>query len=504
MEQGWGDFRFSSNQIRWKKTGRQAMKQFWIRLLSATLLLAGCAPATVETPILPSASRTSTPVPATATPSPTQIPPTQTITSLPTIPTFTPTFEAATIVTAAPAQPASCPKENPAVIAKFATPYSNGSYDFFGADDVLTYLNSGGSLNPFITGPAGSPSDTLLGTIVDLTGDGVSEVVVRGLVRYDILGCKDGKYENLFKLATYDFSIDLEDILDLNKDGIPEIIFYSFSRYGYANIYIIEWDGIKFRSLIHAGTDEWTEVIIDSVPATEYHKSIDANNDGLKEIVAVYNVNELCGGLGNPCDGTPARKQSITLAWNGQNYVVLAEGSDPPQYRFQAIQDGDLQARYGYYAEALSFYQAAIFDDRLEWWSPERELYEIRTYWTQYDPTPTVYPTAIFDDTEYPRLAAYAYYRIMLLHIVQGHESDAGTVYKTLQQKFGSDPYGRPYAEMATAFWETYQSTYKMYTGCAAAIQYAVEHPEILAPLGSDYHGYQSHTYAPEDVCPLR
>jgi hypothetical protein len=34
---------------------------------------------------------------------------------------------------------------------------------------------------------------------------------------------------------------------------------------------------------------------------------------------------------------------------------------------------------------------------------------------------------------------------------------------------------------MATVFWEAYQSTQEMYDGCAAAIQYAVEHPQILS-----------------------
>jgi hypothetical protein len=44
-----------------------------------------------------------------------------------------------------------------------------------------------------------------------------------------------------------------------------------------------------------------------------------------------------------------------------------------------------------------------------------------------------------------------------------------------------------------------------MYDGCAAAIQYAAEHPdEMLTPLGSDYHGWQSHIYVPVDVCPFR
>ena len=61
-----------------------------------------------------------------------------------------------------------------------------------------------------------------------------------------------------------------------------------------------------------------------------------------------------------------------------------------------------------------------------------------------------------------------------------------------------------PYVEMESAFWEAYQSTKKMYYGCAAAIQFAVEHPEILVPLGSDYHGWQSHIYEPADVCPFR
>lgn len=484
------------------------MKQSLIRLLSVMIILAGCAPATAEVIILPSPTRASTPIPATRTPSPTHIPFTQTITPLPTIPTFTPTFDTSTIVTVMPAPSASCPNENSATVATFVTPNSDGYYDMFGPNEVLTYLNSGGALAPFVTDPARPVSDTLLGTIVDLTGDGVSEVVFVGIQHFEILGCKDGNYESLFELVTYDFSVELRDILDLNKDGIPELVFYSFSRYGYASVYIIGWDGNKFRSLINIGTDAYTGAAIDSVYASTYHRLTDTNRDGLKEMAIVYDVNEFCYGLAGLdfCDGTPARKETITLAWNGQNYTDLKPiAYTPPQYRFQAVQDGDQQARYGHYAEALSFYQAAIFDDRLEWWSPERKEYEVQVHRSQFDdPRPTAPPSPVPDNTEYPGLAAYAYYRIMLLHIVQGHESDAGTVYKTLQQKFGSDPYGRPYAKMATAFWEAYQSTQQMYAGCAAAIQYAAEHPEILAPLGSDYHGDQSHTYVPEDICPFR
>jgi hypothetical protein len=152
----------------------------------------------------------------------------------------------------------------------------------------------------------------------------------------------------------------------------------------------------------------------------------------------------------------------------------------------------------------LSFYQAAIFDDRLEWWSPEREVYEIHTHRAQFDATPTIFPTPQLNIAEYHQLAAYAYYRIMLLHFVQENEADAETAYMTPQERFGSDLYAQPYIEMATAFWEAYQPTQNMYDGCAAAIQYAAAHPEILIPLGSDYHGWQSRTYIPADVCPFR
>jgi hypothetical protein len=409
-------------------------------------------------------------------------------------------------VTVTPAPKAECPKEDPSVVAKFATPNSDGSYEIYRASDILDYLNSGGT--------AAQLRDSGLGEIVDLNGDGVNEVVYRGNIRsaYIILGCKDGKYQDFLDFAG-DSGAELGDVLDLNKNGIPEIILYDIVHYGYVDIFIFEWDGNKFRSLINMGKYSSTDdTVVDLVSATwisdTHYRLMDTNGDGLKEIVVVYDVHQQAKGVIGGFDialQRPLRDQTIILGWNGQNFVNIKQGTnDPPQYHFQAVQDGDEQVRYGNYAAALSFYQAAIFDDRLEWWSSERREYELLVLESQYEPTPTVYPTPIPDDTEYPRLAAYAYYRIMLLHIVQGHESDAGTVYKTLQQKFSNNQYGQPYVEMATMFWNAYQSAHNMYNGCAAAIQYAAEHPEILIPLRSDYHGGYSHTYVPADMCPFR
>ena len=493
------------------KTWESTLKQILIALLSGILILTACGQTPTEgIPTALISTETNTVQRATSTPLPTRTPreranePTRTPrppTPLPAIPTFTPTFYVSTIVTVTPAPPAVCPKENPDVVAKFATPNSDGSYEHYRASDILDYLNSGGT--------SAQLRDSGIAELMDLTNDGVNEVAYKGLLGFgiSILGCKDGKYQDFLDFGG-DFGVNLIKAPDLNKNGIPEMIFFNIIHYGYVDISIFEWDGNKFRSLIDMGSYRPPDPPIEWVSFNEGYQVIDTNADGLKEIVAVYNVHQQAKGVLGGYDiamQRPLRNQTIILGWNGHNFVNIKQGTNaPPQYRFQAVQDGDEQMRYGNYAAALPFYQAAIFDSRLEWWSPERREYELLILRSQYEPTPTVYPTTIPDDTEYPRLVAYAYYRIMLLHIVQGHESDAGTVYKTLQQKFGLDPYGRPYVEMATVFWETYQSTHKMYDGCAAAIQYAAEHLEILIPLGSDYHGRYNHIYVPADVCPFR
>jgi len=199
----------------------------------------------------------------------------------------------------------------------------------------------------------------------------------------------------------------------------------------------------------------------------------------------------------------PWRNETHIYSWNGTLFTTTQVEYTDPQYCFQTIQDADQNVFYGNYNKALSQYNNAIINKELKAWSPSIQENEIAKAFAINGNIPTPTPASP-DSAEYPRLAAYAYYRIMLLHLAQNHESDATTVYNTLQQKFGSDPYSLPYVEMASTFWEAYQATHKMYDGCAAAIQYSVEHPEILTPLGSDYHGAQSHVYVPADVCPFR
>src|SRR5512138_1887919 len=174
------------------------MKRFLIGLLSGILILAACTPVTAESTIPLSPTSTPTMVPATLTPSRTQIPPTRTVTPLPTIPTFTPTFDASTIVTVTPAAKAECPEENPKIVPDFPHCNAMGACDLITSDEILAYLNSGGTLTGLTIRLSELDQDSIWGKITDLNGDGSSEIVYRGLVRYDILGCKNGKYQDLF------------------------------------------------------------------------------------------------------------------------------------------------------------------------------------------------------------------------------------------------------------------------------------------------------------------
>jgi hypothetical protein len=263
---------------------------------------------------------------------------------------------------------------------------------------------------------------------------------------------------------------------DINQNALREI---NLTTYPCADIfckelYVYEWDGNSLVQLLHTTDD--------------INTTVDINNDGFLEII----------GYSYPRNGSslPTEREVMKIySWNSTRFAEKILFSDP-KFLFQSIQDADDAILHHEYQKAFHLYQRAILDNSLLPWS--KDFYKSETVnETEINPP-------ISDPTEYPSLAAYAYYRIFLLHLVQGQEAEATSTYQTLQETFGTDPYAAPYIEMTTAFWEAYQSTQKMYDGCAAAIQYAVEHPEILTPLGSDYHGWQSHTYVPADVCPFR
>jgi hypothetical protein len=475
------------------------VKRLIIGLMCFVWLASACAAnQTTSAPVI-DASTATLRLPSTATqtllPTATTTAPT---TPLPTIPTFTPTFDVSTIVTATPAPKAQCPTELLNLTydtKKLESSVSDINQQFI--DYTLRFLNDGGSIQSIRA--QFEQSNSIFRE--DVTGDGTNELIIAYGIWINIFGCSEGKFQ-LLTTATTNAAQNSEilDVSDTNLDGLAEVIVYFDGCLGGRCPYIkiLEWDAIKFKDLI----PEYSRCHNLTAPLEIDIKDIGKN--GTKEIIFSNNGKLWPDGL-----GFPYRAETLTCMWNGENFDLSNREFGTPHYRYQALQDADMAAITGDYQNALVLYEQTIFDDRLEWFTQEKGIHDFWVYHANYfqtlgEPTPTSSPSLQPDPREYESLAAYAYYRIMLLHLVQNQETDASTTYNTLQQEFGSDPYGRSYVEMATAFWEVYQSTRKMYDGCAVAIQYAVEHPEILIPLGSDYHGSQSHVYVPADVCPFR
>jgi hypothetical protein len=331
-----------------------------------------------------------------------------------------------------------------------------------------------------------------------LTNDGINELILTDDRVVYILGCENGLFQNFLGETTepdWLMSATFKIENDMNLNGKPEVLIDL--QGGHANredmVLIYEWNGSDYSSLIQG---DFANAYLSSGPILQ-------DTDSNKTIELI-----LKNTLPNPIPSRyahliPWRNETLIYSWDGEFFSENQIEYSAAQYRFQAIQDADQANNNGKYQTALGLYQDAIFKDQLLPWSKDIYENEIAKAFARDGNIPVPTPV-LLDSTEYPRLAAYAYYRIMLLHLVQNHESDATTVYNTLQQKFGNDQYGHPYVEMTAAFWNAYQSTHKMYAGCAAAIDYAVKHPEILTPLGSDYHGAQSHIYVAADVCPFR
>jgi hypothetical protein len=330
-----------------------------------------------------------------------------------------------------------------------------------------------------------------------VTGDGVADLVFVDFGyprRVHILICNGGRFEQITpKDIKYIAGTDLMFAGDFNKNGLNEIVIESYwcSGTGCQEISVIEWNGNEFKDLFwYTGFEGLNHIEI---------KNLDQN--GTSDIVTKSGIL----GASIYVYGYPWRQEIRVFKWNGAAYVLDSTEYTPPIFRFQAVQDGDAAFLNKQYDKAISFYQQAIFNS-LDWWSKERKGYFVLEGTDEsLRPTPLAFvPKPVFDSTEYPRLAAYAYYRMVILHTFIGQMDSAHVKYVTLQEKFPAGNPGHPYVEMVSAFWDAYQSSGKMYNACAAAIAYADAHPEILTPLGSDYHGAQSHKYVPVDVCPFR
>ncbi len=486
---------------------KAGMKHKLIILIVAVALSSCAAPA-------PTLSPTTHPPSATLTQPPTRSPtpeltatPSYSVTPLPSA-TFVPTLLPTAINTEiAPEDVGVCPTENSDLKPDF-------SLDILANESVprvlepsLDFLNRGGSPDALGVYLGQSHIRFYKG---DLTGDGIPEISVNSTLKYDVIGCIGGEYVVLLTFTDFPRPAfpEVYEIKDMNLNGILDVVFFTPVTCGFHACYqtsVLEWHPTGFKFISKSSWQFHSTFLSMAGPYKLEIKDIDSN--GTFELI-------LDGGIpfwDDYRDGLPWRVQTDTYMWDGEAYSLYRTELGPPEHRFQAIQDGDEAMRWNEYDKALAFYQQAIFDEKLKAWSLEQREYEWAIWDARFDPeTPTPAPTPALDPAEYPNLAAYARYRIMLLHLQHGYESDAKIVYDTLQQKFPDGQAGHTYAELAATFWSDYQTNHDLKQACTKAIEFAASHKvAVLAYLGNIagggyeyyYHGWQSHDYAPEDIC---
>jgi hypothetical protein len=411
--------------------------------------------------------------------------------------------------------PENCPEIDPQL--SFTINTNHSEYE----NDILSFLNAGGTVDSInrtftkFTSEDTNP-ETSEAQATDLTGDGVFEVIVllsKSLVertKYIIYGCTNGQFQVLFSHTGESelHRLTMPIFEDLNGDGLKEIISEetfscdSCNYYG-LNLYIIGWSGYRFSNMIE---DE----LIGDYPffpeagiyagqvyvANGFYELVDIDQNGTIDIV-------LTSGWwrGQTCLFL-YRDTKMVLMWNGHGFIGYYHRT-PAVYRIQAVWDGDEASLTGRYESALLDYSMAISDEKLLAWSPEY-LYLLQPGCMDFGITPTPI-NPILDKNEWPRLAAYSYYRLILLHVIHGNISQAQDAFHQLQSIYLRGDAGFAYAQLAKTFWEEYKNGNNIAKACQSAKSFAQQFADqILAPLGRITYGANRGDYEPEDICPFK
>jgi len=422
------------------------------------------------------------------------------------------TFVPALAVTRTPSLPAQCPAAKQTVTIpnpETLPPPDDPRPDPQLFEKTILDILNGGGIESLITAFSGYYTERDLAH-EDITGDGIAELIIgfRALLtgKLYVFGCDQQQYKTLLvEDSIYDYRPAILAIRDLNLDGVKELVIEQTTCHYCTGIRVYEWDGQQFQSLVRrwwidTGNNKLTYDDFAELSGYSTASVADVDQNGTYELVLDGGTPSYLGGLSGG-DG-PWREQTVTYGWDGQHFVWYSQEYRPPIFRFEAIQDGDTASLRGQYDLALDFYQAAIFSDTLKSWSADiwyrlvEENAQERIGYPDISNMP-------FNQPEYDQLAAYARYRIMLLHLLHGYESDAQTVYETLQKKFPQGNSGHTYVELAAVFWMEYQLSHDIGSACNKAVAYATDHEDLLTPLGNN-HGYWSRRYVPQSVCPLQ
>lgn len=347
---------------------------------------------------------------------------------------------------------------------------------------------------------------------MDLTGDGVNEIVFLQRIRgVRIFTCMNGGYKTaLYEYAFYGRHIEDLIIEDMNRNGIPEVLFRikSDPLHGAYYLYIYEWvAGDQFRNLVITREEDFNDPNYPGALGMGQCTKISISHlqaSGTKDIV----IRGIPCGFGEWQDVGPWRWYTKTLTWNGEGFISHPEQLDPPAYRFQAAQDGDRAFWNRDYETAMGLYRRVLDDLSLLGWSEELYMQQGEALAAIQLGTATLTP-APADPNEHKVLSAYARYRIILTHNAQGNLDQAEAEYTALLRDYASGQPGQQYAVLASVFWNSYGNTGDLAYACSAAREYAIDHDrDIFWPIDFIWHGWQSPGYTGtpnhlQNICPF-
>ena len=436
------------------------------------------------------------------------------------------TFNPQTVVTVPPAQAAICPVENPDFVFSDEMEYLlETSYDLRLFTDLA--LNSGASFRQIEekTDYLDEVRESIY--LQDLTGDGVNELIVGnyGTAGIGVFTCDRGKYRMIIQYSAFalggmapPFIFSVED---LNLDHQPEIVLQmALSTGANTSVDILSWDEYQFVSKAIANRNYTAQIDPRLANGLYWYydeksdwwnfydypfemnfvadiKVRDMDRNGTKEIIlnddgpvhydTVWNFG-------------PWRGQEVTFEWDGNAFVLSDYRIDAPEYRFQALQEADRAFLLREYDRALQLYDDVINSTTLKPWSMDYMQYLEDVHFAQ-DPDSVDKPEMTLN--EYQHLSAYARYRVMMIQLAQGKQSEALNTYQLLDQIFTEANPGFAYAEIGRTYWKAVVDGADLVRACQIVTDYMSEHRDLLADLGDWQHGGQSHEYAVEDICPM-
>jgi hypothetical protein len=371
-------------------------------------------------------------------------------------------------------------------------------------DTILNILNSGGADALIEKYEISYPKKSF--AAIDVTGSGLPEIFIS--VDNDLYGfaCIDSKYQLVLSTSSYEYALSIVSAHDMNLNHIPDLVVGKYTCHFCIGAQIFEWDGKQFKSLIKAPPfgNQDTDDRIDVAEFQGYGniEVSDTNSDGTLELILTGGTpSYLAGQTGG--DGHWREKTAI-YAWDGENFSLHSEYYNDPVFRYEAVQDGDDFFENGEYSQALTLYEEVINNEKLASWSYDE--WQKLVIQNEHLDLPDVNKMP-FDPIEYQQLTAYAKYRIIVIHTIQGQVQKAEDLSEELQKSIPENPFSQPYAEMAVVYLDEYDSSNDIKTSCKAVINYAKNHPEALTPLGNTtenfQYGFWSKHYDPETVCAI-